>query len=73
MNRPYDPHHFNEFLASQYGGFLNDKRGSGGGGGGGGSGGMGSSGGSGGGGGRGGRGGGGGGGFQYVLFLFLLC
>lgn len=27
MNRPYDPHNFNEFLSSQYGGFLNDKRG----------------------------------------------
>jgi heterogeneous nuclear ribonucleoprotein K len=36
MNRPYDPHNFDEFLASQYGGFCNDKRGGGGGGGGGG-------------------------------------
>lgn len=35
MNRPYDPHNYDEFLASQYGGFCNDKRGGGGGGGGG--------------------------------------
>jgi heterogeneous nuclear ribonucleoprotein K len=26
MNRPYDPHNFNEFLSSQYGGYLNEKR-----------------------------------------------
>jgi len=26
MSRPYDPHNFDEFLASQYGGFCNDKR-----------------------------------------------
>jgi len=26
MSRPYDPHNFNEFLASQYGGYMNDKR-----------------------------------------------
>jgi heterogeneous nuclear ribonucleoprotein K len=32
MNRPYDPHHYNEFLASQYGGYLREKRGVGGGG-----------------------------------------
>lgn len=33
MSRPYDPHNFDEFLSSQYGGFCNDKRGGGGGGG----------------------------------------
>ena len=27
MSRPYDPHNFDEFLSSQYGGFCNDKRG----------------------------------------------
>jgi len=26
MSRPYDPHSFDEFLSSQYGGFTNDKR-----------------------------------------------
>lgn len=26
MNRPYDPHNFNEFLSSQYGGYTSDKR-----------------------------------------------
>lgn len=31
MSRPYDPHNFDEFLSSQYGGFCNDKRGPGGG------------------------------------------
>lgn len=30
MSRPYDPHNFDEFLSSQYGGFCNDKRGPGG-------------------------------------------
>jgi heterogeneous nuclear ribonucleoprotein K len=30
MSRPYDPHNFDEFLSSQYGGFCNDKRGAGG-------------------------------------------
>lgn len=29
MSRPYDPHNFDEFLSSQYGGFCNDKRGGG--------------------------------------------
>ncbi len=30
MSRPYDPHNFNEFLASQYGGYIGEKRNSGG-------------------------------------------
>jgi hypothetical protein len=30
MNRPYDPNNFNEFLASQYGGFTAERRGTGG-------------------------------------------
>ena len=30
MNRPYDPHNFNEFLSSQYGGYIGDKRNAGG-------------------------------------------